>query len=510
MNDLILYGMLGGIVLLFVIQLILFKQMRRIAKGDNPGEKLLYDVFEKQNKEISSNFSDIRNELRAVSKENRSEIGQAIANNAEAQKTSLDLFSKSLNELSEKLLRDSVDFKEKVHNYFIAFNETIRKDGQENRKDLNEGLKAIETNFHTNISNFQEQLKEKFTELNEQQQSLNTLSNNAIRETKEATEKQLISMREDNEKQLREMRQTVDEKLQDTLEKRLGESFKQVSERLEVVHKGLGEMQTIATGVGDLKKVLANVKTRGILGEYQLGNILEQLLSPQQYAKNVATKKGSQAHVEYAIKLPGKNADEEVWIPVDSKFPIEGYNRLLDAFDGSNTKDIEQAQKELLKTIDLFARDISDKYIDPPHTTEFGIMFLPVEGLFAEVLRHPGLLEKLQRQYHITVTGPTTFSAFLNSLQMGYKTLAIQKRSSEVWKILSAVKTEFGKFSDQLTRVHKQLNTATSSLDALKGTRLNVMNRKLQGVETMTSVEASEILELPESDDMASEKNNGQ
>ncbi|MBI9062115.1 MAG: DNA recombination protein RmuC [Marinilabiliaceae bacterium] len=292
------------------------------------------------------------------------------------------------------------------------------------------------------------------------------------------------------------MRNTVDEKLQSTLEKRLGESFKQVSDRLELVHKGLGEMQTIATGVGDLKKVLSNVKTRGVLGEYQLGNILEQILTPDQYAQNVATKKGSQANVEYAIKLPGKDNDQEVWMPIDSKFPIENYHILLDAYDKGDPEQIAAAQKALIKTIELFAKDISGKYIDPPHTTDFGIMFLPVESLYAEVLRHPGLFETLQNKYKITVTGPTTLSALLNSLQMGFRTLAVQKRSSEVWNVLSAVKTEFSKFSDQLSKVHKQLQTASGSLETLKGTRTNQIERKLRSIETMDNEKAHEVLEI--------------
>jgi DNA recombination protein RmuC len=310
-------------------------------------------------------------------------------------------------------------------------------------------------------------------------------------------EKNLKNIREDNEKQLGEMRRTVDEKLQTTLEKRLGESFKQVSERLEQVHKGLGEMQTIASGVGDLKKVLSNVKTRGVLGEYQLGNILEQILTADQFSRNVATKKGSQAFVEYAIRLPGKSADEEVWMPVDSKFPIESYEALLQAYDQGDQGQIEAAQKVLVRVVESFAREISDKYIDPPYTTDFGIMFLPVESLFAEVLRHPGLFENLQRNHRITVTGPTTLSALLNSLQMGFRTLAVQKRSSEVWSVLGAVKSEFGKFSEHLGKVQKQLRTASGSLETLRVTRTNQIERKLRSVESLDSAESKEILELP-------------
>ncbi|TFH22891.1 MAG: DNA recombination protein RmuC, partial [Bacteroidia bacterium] len=317
-----------------------------------------------------------------------------------------------------------------------------------------------------------------------------------IKSMQDTIEKHLKSIQEDNSKQLNEMRKTVDEKLQSTLEKRLGESFKQVSERLEQVHKGLGEMQTLASGVGDLKKVLSNVKTRGVLGEYQLGNILEQILTPDQYSMNVATKKGSQAHVEYAIKLPGKSTDEEVWMPVDSKFPIESYEILLLAYEQGIPEQIEAAQKVLIKSVEGFAKDISDKYLDPPHTTDFGIMFLPIESLYAEILRHPGLFETLQRTYRITITGPTTLSALLNSLQMGFRTLAVQKRSSEVWKVLGAVKAEFENFSVHLRRVRKQLDTATGTLDKLQTTRTNQISRKLRDVETMDGIESKDLLEL--------------
>ena len=369
---------------------------------------------------------------------------------------------------------------------------------KQNREELARSLKSFEDRFSENIKDLNELIRQKFGDFNKQQSDLNKQSTESIKDVKDTIEKQLKAIREDNSQQLNEMRKTVDQKLQITLEKRLGESFKQVSERLEQVHKGLGEMQNIASGVGDLKKVLANVKTRGVLGEYQLGNILEQLLTLDQYSKNVATKKGSQAHVEFAIKLPGKDTDEEVWMPIDSKFPIENYQLLLDAYDGGDKAKIESAQRVLLKTVESFAKDINLKYVDPPHTTDFAIMFLPVEGLYAEVLRHPGLFEVIQRKYRVTVTGPTTLSALLNSLQMGFRTLAVQKRSSEVWKILEAVKTEFGKFNEQLEKVDKQLTTASRSLYDLRHTRTNVMSRKLKDVGTIESIEAEEVLELPD------------
>jgi DNA recombination protein RmuC len=298
------------------------------------------------------------------------------------------------------------------------------------------------------------------------------------------------------------MRKTVDEKLQDTLEKRLGESFKIVSERLELVHKGLGEMQNLASGVGDLKKVLTNVKTKGILGEYQLANIIEQLLPIEQYEENIATRPGSSERVEFAIRMPGNSEDDIVWLPIDSKFPLQGYENLLNAREAGDLEGIAMAEKALNSTIEKFAKDISEKYVEAPHTTDFGIMFLPIESLYAEVLRHPGLFETLQRKHRITITGPTTMSALLNSLQMGFRTLAVTKRSSEVWKILEAVKTEFGKFSSKLELVDKQLSTAKRSLEDLRNTRTNVMESKLRKVGTLEHDESDRLLDLPPDPEM--------
>ena len=416
------------------------------------------------------------------------------------KKVSLDI-KPQLKEVEESILKfdTTLERTEKSIKDEFQRNRSETNDiSKTNRDELSKSLKSFKENFSDKIKNLNELLRQNFGDFNKQQIDLNTQSTENIKNVEKTIEKNLKSIREDNTTQLNEMRKTVDEKLQTTLEKRLGESFKQVSDRLEQVHKGLGEMQNIATGVGDLKKVLSNVKTRGVLGEYQLENILEQILTPDQYAKNVATKKGSQANVEFALKLPGKEEGKEVWLPIDSKFPIEDYDRLLDAFDKGEKEGIESAQKVLLKKIESFAKSISEKYIDPPHTTDFGIMFLPVESLYAEVLRHPGLFEILQRKYKITVTGPTTLSALLNSLQMGFRTLAVQKRSSEVWDILKAVKFEFKEFSGVLTKVHKQLNTASGTLDTLRTTRTNVMERKLKDVETFTVLESKEILELPD------------
>lgn len=367
---------------------------------------------------------------------------------------------------------------------------------QAQREELRNNLAAVEKKLEDNAKAQQDVLRQQFDDLLKQLHNQGKTSLEAVKDVRETIEKQLKEIREDNGKRLEEMRKTVDEKLQDTLEKRLGESFKQVSERLEQVHKGLGEMQSIASGVGDLKKVLTNVKTKGILGEYQLANIIEQLLPREQYEENVATRPGSTERVEFAIRMPGNSDDDVVWLPIDSKFPLNGYEELLNAREAGDLDAISSSEKALTATLEKFAKDISEKYVEAPHTTDFGVMFLPIESLYAEVLRHPGVFETLQRKYRITVTGPTTMSALLNSLQMGFRTLAVTKRSSEVWKILEAVKTEFGKFSNQLEKVDKQLSTAKKSLEDLRSTRTNVMQRRLKNVGTLDTRESESLLDI--------------
>ena len=367
---------------------------------------------------------------------------------------------------------------------------------QAQREELRNNLAAFEKHLDEDAKAQQDALRQQFDDLLKQLHNQGKTSLEAVKDVRETIEKQLKEIREDNGKRLEEMRKTVDEKLQDTLEKRLGESFKQVSERLEQVHKGLGEMQSIASGVGDLKKVLTNVKTKGILGEYQLANIIEQLLPREQYEENVATRPGSSERVEFAVRMPGNSDDDVVWLPIDSKFPLNGYEDLLNAREAGDLDAIASAEKALTATLEKFAKDISEKYVEAPHTTDFGVMFLPIESLYAEVLRHPGVFETLQRKYRITVTGPTTMSALLNSLQMGFRTLAVTKRSSEVWKILEAVKTEFGKFSNQLEKVDKQLSTAKKSLEDLRSTRTNVMQRRLKDVGTLDTRESESLLDI--------------
>ena len=304
-------------------------------------------------------------------------------------------------------------------------------------------------------------------------------------------ERKMTALTEDNNRQLEQMRKTVDEKLQKTLEERIGQSFKVVSERLEAVYRGLGEMQNLAAGVGDLKKVLSNVKTRGILGEVQLGAILEQILPPEQYEENVNVKGRGGERVEFAVRLPGSD-DGQVWLPIDAKFPGDAYARLMDAYEAGDISAIDEAGKNLEMIIKKEAKDIRDKYIQPPQTTDFAIMFLPFEGLYAEVLRR-GLLETLQRDYKVNIAGPTTMAALLNSLQMGFRTLAIQKHSSEVWDILGAVRTEFEKFGAVLAATRSKIEKANNDLDTLIGTRTNMIMRQLNKVTCLPEEQTDEI-----------------
>ncbi len=305
---------------------------------------------------------------------------------------------------------------------------------------------------------------------------------------RQSTEKRMADMQASNEKKLEEMRRTVDEKLQKTLEERISQSFNLVNERLERVYKSLGEMQKVGAGVEDLKKVLSNVKTRGILGEVQLGAILEEILSPEQYETNIATKKGSSDRVEFAVKLPG-DGEMPVYLPIDAKFPLDAYSNLMDAYDSGDAMAVQAAAKELKNRIKVFAKDIRTKYIDVPNTTDFAIMFLPTEGLYAEVVRY-GLVEELQKE-KINIAGPTTMAALLNSLQMGFRTLAIQQRSSQVWKVLEEVKTEFSKFETVLAKTQDRMRQASDELDKLVGTRTNAINRKLRDVSDFAALDES-------------------
>ena len=337
--------------------------------------------------------------------------------------------------------------------------------------------------------------------MREQLQALSKTNDQRLAELRLTVEQRLTAIQQDNEKKLEQMRATVDEKLHATLEQRLGESFKQVAERLEQVHKGLGEMQNLARDVGSLNRVLTNVKTRGVFGEVQLAGLLEQVFTPEQYATNVATLPGSAERVEFAIKLPGQRDDgQPLWLPIDAKFPREDYERLLDAQERADAPAAEAAGKAIETRLRLEAKTIREKYIAPPHTTDFGILFVPTEGLYAEALRRPGLLEGLQREHKVMLCGPTTLLATLTSLQMGFRTLALEKRSAEVWEVLGAVKTEFGKFGDVLAKAKKKLEEAGNTLDAAE-VRTRAMTRKLKGVEALPDEAAQQLLQMVATED---------
>ncbi len=421
-------------------------------------------------------------------------------NNGSEINTKLDRFSEALSKIesnlkedfkinreeSSKLAKDNreelnntlKDFKKELSETLKAITEQSAKDAVQQRDTLLAAFKGFQESFDKNVSSFNELQKEKFGILENKQNEL-------IKQT---------------ETKLDIIRQTVDEKLAKTLSERLGQSFETVGKQLIEVQKGLGEMQTIATDVGGLKKVLSNVKLRGGVGEVQLALLLEQILAPTQYTANVRTKKGSSDPVEFAIKLPGRSEDESefVYLPIDAKFPKDMYEHLLTAYETAIPEDVEVATKNLETTIKKMAKDIRDKYIDPPHTTDFAIMFLPFESIYAEVIRRSSLIDQLRTEFQITVAGPTTLMAILNSLQMGFRTLALQKRSSEVWKVLGSVKKEFENFGGLLEKAQKNIQTGLGQLDDVVGTRTRAIQRQLKNVETLPAVEAANA--LPEVD----------
>jgi DNA recombination protein RmuC len=430
---------------------------------------------------------------------------------AELERHLSDAFARASIDMAERLEKTKGDLRtdlgERVQNGLSNVRETVERQLTSGREEQSRGLTESTGSLERKFQELRTTTDVRLEQLSETQQSAlkesRTEQTNAFTQLSQAiearlellrnaVEQKLAQIQADNSTQLEQMRKTVDEKLQGTLEKRLGESFKLVSERLELVHKGLGEMQTLASGVGDLKKVLTNVKTRGTWGEMQLANLLEQVLTPDQFACNVATRPGSSERVEFAIKLPGRNEADgtQVWLPIDAKFPKEDYERLVEASEQADAAALEIAAAQLESRIRAEARSIRDKYVEPPYTTDFALLYLPVEGLYAEVLRRPGLQDALQREFRVTVTGPTVLSALLNSLQMGFRTLAIEKRSSEVWSVLAAVKSEFGKFGDVMGKVQKKLQEASNVIDSAS-IRTRAIERRLKDVQGLPS--AAEI-----------------
>lgn len=472
-----LISLLSLILLLLVVIIVLQIKVANSASNSN-GVEIKYKL-DTLGAEVSRVEASVKNEIAT----NRVE-GNEVSRQAREE------LSRSLKSFEDKLNGLTLSLEGKL----TAFGEASTLNSKDSRKELKEALDIFQKEFSKSIEDFNRVQKDSFFALLDKQTEQNTITVSRLDLMRETLEKKMVDMQSGNEKKLDEMRATVDEKLQKTLENRLGESFKLVSDRLEAVHKGLGDMQQLATGVGDLKRVLSNVKTRGIMGEYQLESLLDQLLTPEQYARNVKTKEGSNALVEFAVKLPGREEiGKTLWLPIDSKFPKEDFELLMEAYDKAMPDLIEECRKNFVKGIRKCAYDIASKYIDPPNSTDFAILFLPFESLYAEVLRTPGLFESIQREYKIIVTGPTTLSALLNSLQMGFRTLAIEKRSSEVWQLLGAVKTEFGNFGGILDRTQKKLQEASNVIDQAS-VRSRAIERRLRDVQELPKSEVADLL----------------
>jgi DNA recombination protein RmuC len=525
-----------------VLALLLVLLRRRVAIDFAPLQlrlETLEKAHERTERAIREEIARNREESASQGRALREEVGAALKNVADstvrslgeistAQRNHLEAFASQLAKLIEASQSNAHQLREATSAGLKGFNDSMVKSlgeistaqrcqletfaaqmaklvetNQANASQLREALTAALKGFNDSLlksmADATAQQGRQLEDFAAQLAKLTETNEKKLEELRAALEAKLGQIQADNAAKLEEMRKTVDEKLQGTLERRLGESFKLVSERLELVHKGLGEMQSLASGVGDLKKVLTNVKTRGTWGEFQLANLLEQLLTPEQYATNVATKHGSNERVEFALKLPGRDEDngKEVWLPIDAKFPKEDYERLIDAAERADPVAVEEAGKQLELRIRLEAKDIRDKYLDPPHTTDFAILFLPTEGLYAEALRRPGLADGLQRECRVVIAGPTTLAAMLNALQMGFRTLAIQRRSSEVWAVLGAVKTEFGKFGDVIGKVQKKLQEASNVIDDA-ARRSRTIERKLRTVQELPADKAAALLDEPE------------
>ena len=413
------------------------------------------------------------------------------------QRTQIEGMTEQLRILAESSQSSLDRIRETVDSRVRDLQEGNEKRLEVMRQEASSGLKTASDALARNLEDMSKSHRTQLDGMTRQLTELNESNQGALDRIRETVDVRVKGLQEGNERKLEEMRRTVDEKLHNTLEKRLGESFKLVSDRLEAVHKGLGEMQSLATGVGDLKRVLTNVKARGTWAEVQLGSILEEILPREQFEKNVCVQPESSERVEYAVRLPGPKDDPEncVWLPIDSKFPQEDYLRLQDAAEKADPREVQAAVDALARTVRAAAKDIHDKYVSPPNTTDFGIMFLATEGLYAEVLRQPGLVGDLQQQYRVVVAGPTTLAAILNSLRMGFQTLAVEQRAAEVWRVLGAIKTEFSKFGEVLDKVKRQLTTASRTLDET-GVRSRAMERKLRSVERLPEAEVARILAL--------------
>lgn len=507
-STIMIYICLAILATLVIVNIIL--TLKRLKPWNDSDIKLSINSLEKNldrvGNSLQAEFSTARIESSQNNRNLREEtvnqlnnfgltVTQSIDSISKLQSQQLEIFSQQLLNLTQtneqKLDKLRTTIEGKLDIFQIGFDNNTKL----SRKELKDNLDNFKQELNGALKEFSDRQRENFSDLITNQSAQNVTNSEKLTVMNSTIAKSIKELQDDNSAKLEKMRETVDEKLQKTLETRLGESFKLVSERLEAVHKGLGDMQQLATGVGDLKRVLTNVKSRGVLGEYQLENILEQLLTPDQYEKNVKTKPASNGVVEFAVKLPGKeNKENIVWLPIDSKFPKEDFELLIHAYDNGSAEHIEECRRTFIRGIKKCAGDICSKYIDPPNTTDFAILFLPFESLYAEVLRTPGLFESIQRECKIIVTGPTTLSAILSSLQMGFRTLAIEKRSSEVWHLLSAVKTDFGTFGDILKRTHKKLQEASNVIEQA-GVRSRAIEKKLKDVQLLPQADSNTILE---------------
>ena len=493
-------------------------RLEAIERNEERVERSLREEMGRNRDEAASMGKALREEVQTSLNTFGTSVREQVAEMSQVQKNQLELFAGQLSTLTRGNEESLGNFRQAIEERHDALRTTIEARltafDSENAHKMDQFRSEAATTAQAMRAETGESLKAFNDSLLKHMAEIATMQAGQLTRLTESSDQKLEAMRstvdaglkalqEDNSKKLEQMRQTVDEQLQGTLEKRLGESFRLVSERLEQVYKGLGEVQSLATGVGDLKKVLSNVKTRGIWGEVQLGNLLEQMLTPEQYGQNVATT-GTGERVEFAIKLPGPDSGSCLWLPVDAKFPQEDYLRLVEASERADTEAVEACARQLEARIRQSAREISQKYIAPPATTDFGIMYLPTEGLYAEVLRRPGMVESLQHEHRVVVAGPTTLAAILNSLQMGFRTLAIQKRSSEVWEVLGAVKTEFAKYAKMLEKVHKKLQEASHSVDDGL-VRARAIERKLRDVEALPSPEGEEPLVLADEEGVEAE-----
>lgn len=456
--------------LILGIIIIIILLTRKTPAGNTDG---MVDMLRENRQEVMNQLRDNRQELNHTIGEFRKELTESMGGLSKQQKDALEKLEEKFKVLTDKNDAQLDKVNSKLEEKLKEVNDQTRSENKLLKESQEKSLKEFQDRFDKNVQSFNDLQREKFGQMENQQKDL-------VQKT---------------EKKLEEMRVTVDEKLQKTLNERLGQSFELVSKQLESVQKGLGEMQTLAHDVGGLKKVLSNVKMRGGIGEVQLSMLLEQILAPDQYEANVKTKKGSSEHVEFAIKLPGKDDDgTPVWLPVDAKFPQDMYSKLQDAYDAGDPVLVEREGKALENTVKLMAKDIRDKYLDPPGTTDFAIMFLPFENIYAEIIRRAGFVDTLVRDYKIVITGPTTFAAILNSLQMGFRTLAIQKRSGEVWEVLKAVKTEFGNFSTVLQKAQKNILDANEEIEKLVTTRTRKIQLRLQDVEKLNPEDAKKVI----------------